>query len=319
MIVKHFDIGWGMNWPAKQLEQKILRQLLRDRWHDQSRSVIVNSVWYNQDYHQQVMTELEHIQPSHVFVVAMLDPPIADLSWFKSLGAEVVGVGYYPKQRFFDYFAAFTDSFHERINADQLLDHNSIDTAYMCLNRKPHAHRVRLYQGLHNLDIVDRGFVSLGGDPPTRVLANDCDGQPLAPNPGSEHYGINNDVASLGNLDRWQRHLVNIVTETVWDTEASNFVSEKTFKPVLGLRPFLMYAANGGIQCLTSRGFEPYVSDFDDITDLDLALPHNIPLFLSVLCHQSPSYWRHKFIALKPKLLHNLDQFNTHVRQQLQL
>lgn len=316
MIVKQFDIGWGLNWPAKQLEQKIVRQLLHDRWHDQSRSVIVNSVWYNQDYHQQVMTELAQLQPSHVYVIAMLDPPIVKLDWFESLNCEVQGVGYYPGSRYFDYFAEFFDQFHVRIPHDQLLDHTKIDTAYMCLNRKPHVHRLRLYQGLENLMILDRGFVSMGGSPPMRLLPNDCEGQPLAPNPGSEHYGINNDVASLGNLDRWQRHFVNVVTETVWDLDTHNFVSEKTFKPVLGLRPFLLYAVNGGVDCLRSRGIETYVSDFADISDLDLTQPGSIPEFLKQLCDQPVSYYRMKYFDLKDKILHNYHAFVEHVAQQ---
>ena len=319
MIVKEYDIGWGAHWPTKKLEQHIVRNILRDRFLDDSRSVIINSVWYSNDYHQQVIAELQEIKPSHIFVVALLDPPIVDLSWFRELNCSVTGIGYYPNSNFVDYFAIFTDQFHNNVDHALLLDANKIDTAFMCLNRKPHQHRLRLYQGLENLSLLNSGFVSMGGSPPQRLLDNDCRGQAIAPNPGAEQYGIENDIASLGNIDRWQRHFVNIVTETVWDIEPSNFVSEKTFKPIVGLRPFLLYAPNGGIKCLESRGLESYVNDFADITDADLSQPHNIPVFLSELCCQPSSYWSMKFFSLKPKLLHNLEQFNRHVNQQCKL
>lgn len=316
MILKEYDIGWGANWSTKKLEQYIVKRVLHDRYHDQSRSVIINSVWYNTDYHQKVIAELREIVPTHIFVVALLDPPIIDLDWFDELDCTVTGIGYYPESNFVDYFALFTDQFHINVDHTLLLDDSKINTAFMCLNRKPHQHRLRLYQGLEELALLDCGFVSMGGSPPRRVLENDCSGQNIAPNPGAEQYGIENDVASLGNIDRWQQHFVNIVTETTWDIELCNFVSEKTFKPVVGLRPFLLYAPNGGIKCLHSRGLESYVTDFADITDTDLTQPHNIPVFAAELSKQSRSYWQMKFQLLQSKILHNYNQFKKHVIKQ---
>lgn len=316
MIVKNFDIGWGERWPMKQLEQKIIKSRLSTYHSDNSRSVIINSVWYTGDYHQQVMAELREIKPTHIFVVALLDPPIVQLSWFDELNCEVMGIGYYPGPGYIDYCALFVDHFYQPVDQDLLLDSNKIDTAYMCLNRKPHQHRLRLYQGLETAGILDNGIVSMGGTPPLRLLEHDSEGQEIAPNGGTEQFGITNDIVSLGNLSNWQRHFVNIVTETIWDIEPSNFVSEKTFKPILGLRPFLIYAPNGGVDCLTSRGFESYVNNFNDITDADLKEPYNIPVFLTELCKQPASYLQMKFSALQDKLLFNQNQFKNYVSQQ---
>lgn len=316
MIIKSFDIGWGPEWPMKQLEQQIVKNFLARYYTDDSRSVIINSVWYTGDYHQTVMAELQELRPTHIFVVALLDPPIIQLDWYKELNCEVLGVGYYPGPGYIDYFALFADHYYHAVDQEALLDTSHVDTPYMCLNRKPHQHRVRLYQGLENAGILDQGFVSLGGDPPVRLLQKDCDGQDIAPNGGKEQFGIGNDIVSLGNINNWQRHLVNIVTETIWDIEPSNFFSEKAFKPIVGLRPFLIYAPNGGVKCLRSRGFEPYVSDFTDITDVDLCQPYNIPVFLTELCKQSPDYLKMKLVALREKLLYNQQQFKNYVSQQ---
>lgn len=316
MIIKSFDIGWGMNWPMKQLEQDIVKKYLAEYYTDHSRSVIVNSVWYTGDYHQQVMAELREIQPTHIFVVALLDPPIIQLDWFNELDCKVQGIGYYPGAGYIDYCALFVDHFYQPVDQAVLLNTDKIDTAYMCLNRKPHQHRIRLYQGLEQASLLDQGFVSMGGTPPLRLLPDDVAGQTIAPNGGTEQFGISNDIVSLGNLDRWQRHFINIVTETVWDIEPSNFLSEKTFKPVLGLRPFLIYAPNGGVECLISRGIESYVNDFKDIIDADLTEPYNIPVFLTELCKQPPTYWQMKIVELKEKLLYNQQRFRDYVSQQ---
>lgn len=316
MILKEYDIGWGREWPMKQLEQDILKRFLANYYTDNSRTVIVNSVWYTNDYHQQVMAELHELKPTHIFVVALLDPPIIQLDWFDELNCEVVGIGYYPGPGHIDYFASFMDHFYQPTSQSVLLAREYIDTPYMCLNRKPHPHRLRLYQGLKTAEILDRGIVSMGGDPPLRLLDNDVDGQTIAPNGGKEYYNIGNDITTLGNINYWTRHFINTVTETVWDVDSCNFLSEKTFKPVLGLRPFLIYAPNGGINCLQKRGLEPYVKDFTDITDADLTIPHNLVVFLFELCKQPTSYYQMKFLQLKEKLLFNQENFKKYVGQQ---
>ena len=324
MILKEYNIGWGLNWTMKQLEQQIVNARLSKYYTDDSRTVIINSVWYTQDYHQQVIAELRNLQPTHIFVVAMLDPPIIDLEWFDEFNCNVQGIGYYPGNGYVDYFAIFADKFFQPVD-QVLLDASKIDRAYMCLNRKPHSHRLRLYQGLESAGILDQGIVSMGGDPPIRLLVDDVDVQQLAhdvdvhqlaPNGGIDQFGIGNDIISLGNIGNWQRHFVNIVTETIWDIDSCNFLSEKTFKPILGLRPFLIYAPDGGVMCLTRRGFEPYVDDFKDISDVDLRHPYNIPVFLTELCKQGPDYWKMKLLDLKEKLLYNQQQFKEHVRKQ---
>lgn len=319
MIIKNFDIGWGARWPMKQLEEQIVKNFLRSFYTNDSRTVIINSVWYTGDFHQQVMEELRVIKPTHIFVIALLDPPNVQLAWFDELNCEVMGVGYYPGPGYIDYCSLFVDHFYQPVDQDMLLSVDKIDTAYMCLNRKPHQHRLRLYTGLEEAGLLDRGFVSMGGSPtPLRSLDEDCEGQDIAPNGGRDQYGIANDIVSLGNLNNWQRHFVNIVTETIWDIEPSNFVSEKTYKPILGLRPFLIYAPNGGVECLHSRGFESYVDDFRDITDCDLRQPYNIPVFLNELCKQPPSYWKAKLVDLREKLLYNQQRFKDHARTQSQ-
>lgn len=315
MVIKEYDVGWGLEWSLKQLENEVVSSMLATYINDHSRSVVINSVWYTDAYHQQVISELKKLSPTHIFVVAMLDPPIVQLDWFAELDCEVTGIGYYPGPGFVDFFALVMDKFFTGPCNDVLLNSSLIDTAFMCLNRKPHPHRVRLYNGLKDANLLEQGFVSLGGAPPVRVLENDCNGQDLAPNSGSEQYGIANDIVTLGNSSRWQRHLVNVVTETSWDISKTDFFSEKTYKPILGLRPFLIYTPGGGVSSLSSKGFESYVNDFSDITNADLREPHNIPVLLAELCKQPPTYWKMKFIALKEKLLYNQQRFKEYVKQ----
>jgi hypothetical protein len=147
-------------------------------------------------------------------------------------------------------------------------------------------------------------------------LPTDCEPDDLAPNAAAAHYGIPNDIVSLGHMQNWQRHLVNVVTETFFNINQTGFVSEKIYKPIVGCRPFLVYDPDGGTRWLRDRGFEPYTNNFQDISDLDLAEPHNLPEFLKVLCEQTPAYWQKKFVDLQEKILYNKDHFADYVKQQ---
>jgi len=317
MIIKKFDNGWGSVWPLKQFEQSIVDDLLQHIAQDTSRTVVINSVWYSTEYHQQVLAWLRNNQLDRIVLVAMIDAAIPRPEWYAEFDCEVISVGYYPGDHSLDFCAVFVDKFLNAPALDQLTDASKIDTAYMCLNRKPHWHRQKLYNKLQSLDLLQHGIVSMGGSgTATRSLDVDTDHDNLAPNASREHYGIPNDIVSLGHVENWQRHFVNIVTETFYDINQTGFVSEKIYKPVVGCRPFLVYDPDGGTQWLRDHGFESYVTDFQDITDLDLSTPNNLADFLRVLCEQTPQYWQAKYLALQEKILYNKYHFTDYVQHQ---
>lgn len=311
MIIRSFDQGWGPEWPAKQFEQQLLNQFLQPLVNSSCQAVTINSTWYSKDYHQQVSEQLRNLDFTHIVLISMLDAAIPQPSWYEEFGRPCLSVGYYPGDNFVDYWALLLDHCYQPL--DNLLDATQIDQPYMCLNRKPHWHRKQLYDQLLKLNLVDKGLVSMGN---TKFLSVDREPDTLAPNFSSQHYGIPNDIVSLGHEQNWRRHFLNIVTETVFDIDQSGFVSEKIYKPIVGCRPFLVYAQNGAVAWLQSRGFETYTQDFNDITDLDLSQPYNLAPFLQVLCQQPSRYWVKKFLDLQHKILYNKNHFARYVQSQ---
>ena len=227
MIIQKFDRGWGPDWPAKQFEIGLTDPLLQRVTQDAVRTVVINSTWYSQESHQEVMTQLRTMQFDRIVLVAMLDPAIPHPAWYAEFDCEVVGIGYYAGAGAVDYWALLTAEY----NLDQpSMDPARIDTAYMCLNRKPHWHRRRLYNELLVSGLLDSGVVSMGNQ---RILPVDREHDDLAPEPTRELYGIPNDIVSLGHADNWARCFLNIVTETAWNINQTGFVSEKIYKPIL--------------------------------------------------------------------------------------
>ena len=314
MIVKTFDNGWGNNFPAKKFEQDLVNQYLRNIT---DRTVVINNTWYTQDYHQQVMNQLRTMQFDQIVLISMLDAPIASSNWYQEFNKSVHAVGYYPGKDNIDFWALTVAQYFELPNCD-LMDAGVIDTAYMCLNRKPHWHRKQLYNQLSNLNVVNQGFVSMGRDNESaeQTLEIDAGCSMLAPNSGPEQHGIANDIMSLGHTSNWVRHFINIVTETQFDINQTYFVSEKIYKPIIGCRPFLVYASDGAVAWLTERKFEVYTNDFADITNLDLTIPNNIAPFLQTVCQQGPAYWQAKYVALRDKIMYNKTHFTEYVKQQ---
>lgn len=309
MIVAEFDNGWGGAWPVKQLESDIIKKLLST---DCNQTVLINSTWYTQDYHQTVLSRLKNIKFNHIVLVSMLDPAIPQADWYKEFTCKITEIGYYPGKFNIDFWALVLDKFYKEPNID-LFDSSYIDKAYMCLNRKPHWHRKKLYNRLENNQLLDHGLVSMGGQ---RLLQHDVDYQDLTPNSGPGEYGIGNDIVSLGHMSNWIRHFLNIVTETAWNINQTGFVSEKIYKPIIGCRPFLVYDPGGATTWLHPRGFETYVNDFNDISNFDLTDSNNLIPFLKILCEQPSTYWHKKLVDLKEKLLYNKNHFAEYVQQQ---
>ena len=138
---------------------------------------------------------------------------------------------------------------------------------YMCLNRKPHWHRVKFVKTLQDYGLISRGHVSLGRDPSVSnylgldvpiLLEKDIINTEGDSTTWGEVGGITNDITSLGSEYYWNSHFINVVTETT--TSSDVFLSEKIFKPIIGRRPFVLIGDERAYDLLHSWG----IDTFDD-------------------------------------------------------
>lgn len=320
MIINTFDYGWGPELETKKLEAEILRTYLRPFAEDSASTVIINNTWYSDWAHSQTMKSLKENRPDRIVLVAMIDAANCYADRFREFADDIRSVGYYAGPDEIDFWALAVNQWL-RVPHGDLSDATTIDTPFMCLNRKPHYHRQQLYDAMVAAGVVDQGLVSMGarvdGEPAQRSLPQDTGVSDLNlnPNPGIEQTGIVNDIMSLGHPSNWRRIFLDVVTETQFNLRKTRFVSEKIYKPIMGMRPFLVYVRDGAVPWLTQRGFEPYVTDFQDITDLDLASYHNMVPFLQILCQQPVIYFQKRFVDLQDKIQYNRQQFNRYVIQ----
>jgi hypothetical protein len=241
--------GFNPRWAAGALEREIVDQLatlISEKYPKQSTAVVVPN-WYE---HQAVQDWID--QEPGIVVVCSLTDPLTD-AWYTN--TKVFGYGNVK----FDFWAVACAKFFKQYRYQELVS-TQFDYLFLNYNRKPHTHRVDLVREFERAGIIDLGCTTLSG---TNYSVGDTASE--FEDSGAldvvGNIGIPNDIYSLGKLDIWQRAFINIVSETQFNSN-SVFLSEKTFKPIIGLRPFII---NGNPQIYTwlqAAGFDCFEDVF---------------------------------------------------------
>jgi hypothetical protein len=177
--------------------------------------------------------------------------------YIKNNSKDVIHVGNTKGKYYFNWCAESVRRHPKGFFDERYITEPLFDKIYMCLNRKPHQHRKLLIEQLEKHDLLEQGLVSFAeqiqideqlDERLVRIGEGVCSGRT-----------IKNDIISLGDPNNWSRCFINVVTES---TINSNFmISEKTWKPIAGMRPFLILGDTNIYSHLKEEGFDT----FDDI------------------------------------------------------
>lgn len=150
---------------------------------------------------------------------------------------------------------------------------------FLCYNRKPKSHRIQLVEKLLHNSLDSFGVVTLGKNDSTYDVSQGIKTDLyLTIDDPVENYTHNGkflmhnnfgrvpyDLCSLGRLDIWQGHFLNIVSETEFLPWDNLFVTEKTWKPIIGLRPFVLNGQTKIYKYLRDNGFKTFTHCFNGI------------------------------------------------------
>ena len=129
----------------------------------------------------------------------------------------------------------------------------SFDHVFLAYNGKPQEHRVHLLDQLRERKLLDLGHWTLNQ---------------------TGFHATTNQVQTLGDMTVWNSHFLNITTETCMKTwEETLIISEKVFKPIVGLRPFVINGSPRYYHEFQQLGFDC----FTDIWPIDQII-HQLPL-----------------------------------------
>jgi hypothetical protein len=264
--------GFPYAWKAGRVEQ-LIRNILENKAQQQlnvNRVMLINPTWLHED---DIAKKIQAGDPDFIICHNFVDPAVPRI--FREIqrsGRPHLILGNASQFRI-DFWAMVCDLYFQNYEEYHVPVMESA-RKYICLNRKPHPHRVALVENLIGAGLKDQGFVSLGfpGDRAITIDEKFSDTQGI-----HDEYGqlgadetwvsnkIRNDIFSLGDINVWQNSLLCLVTETEFNNAypSNFFISEKTWKPVLGMRPFFVYGQAPMRQYLKDSGFDV----FDDVFD----------------------------------------------------
>lgn len=240
-----------------------------------------------------------------------------------------------PASNWVRYFPSYWVGYRNRIkdatNVKEVSLHKR-NKKFTCLNGVPRPHRLYTVSKLLEAGLLDDGYVSL-----TKMSDYNWDGwdericQFTSSQTLIDEVKQNVDIQKLKNIlqpddltpkeqnnhSQIQTQFFNdaywnIVTETFGHNVVDGFLTEKTFKPIANLQPFVIIGTYGSLCLLRELGFKTfgdYIDEsYDDITDETHRLKAAVDVALD-LARMSHSDHIALMTKVKPILEHNQQVF----------
>jgi hypothetical protein len=329
--------SWG---PLEAQVIETIKDSISSKFKGQ-RNLFVNGTWFSPTMGVGVYEEVAAMEEKfdNVFFLTSVDPTkmsVLDLTkLFRKLGnpnIHFLGNFDHSKYEFSFIGWAISDKFQEYNTEDLVL--KKIKYKFINYNRKPAPHRVELVKAITKEGLDKGNIVTLGKSTETYYNQNDFflgineknedfveTGHWFALDDKGNDYGVPHDLLSLGNMQYWDYHFLNVVSETEFFPWDPIFVTEKTFKPIIGLRPFLI---NGNVRTykwLRKYGFKTFnhYFPFSDLENLheDNVTP-NIVKVLSYLDKQTENELLDMYNDMLPDLIYNRERMQEFSKEQKQ-
>lgn len=231
---------------------------------------------------------------------------------------------------FFYHGFASLDWFRD---SQHIQDQHSIEKVFICFNhliRDLRSYRIGLFARFIEKDLMPHGLVSF------HSTVQDCEHEINSPHTRLSEKSkaqIKQTISSSVNLPQildhekidgnlsahfghqeyklWQRSFLHVVNETVF-YDQKLYLTEKTFKPIVALRPFVLVAAPGNLEYLRSYGFRTFDQWWDERYDL-IEDPDDrldaITMIVENLCKQPFREIQEMLIDMQPILEYNKKHF----------
>jgi hypothetical protein len=269
---------------SNQIEQKFLHQ----------ENLLINLTWFgpqfnNNSYQQVLDLACSSKKFDNLFWLSSVDPiyllpdQIANIESMLGIECAYYIGGFENSPHYFSFSSVATSQDFLKCSDDQIL---LTDPKYLYLfyNRKPKPHRIELVEKIYKNNLQSHGIVTLGKNDVDYDVSNGIKTDLyLTVKENVNDYTYNNrfqihnsfggipyDLLSLGRLDIWQNHFLNIASETEFLPWDNLFITEKTWKPIIGLRPFLINGQTKIYKYLRDNGFKTFTHWFDGIDLEDL-------------------------------------------------
>lgn len=276
-MVESLGAGFPLQWQYGPEEHHIFHSTVRqvDVNFPNEKNLVINTTWFGSQFNNGMWQQALDLQGQfdNLFLLSVIDPlylSVSDLSTLtqKYKIKKIYRIGMFEDSEYeWNFHAIVGKDLMPRYSEEQILLHD-LEYVYMLYQRKPRQHRVEITNLLREHDLLKHGIVTLGAPNDDYNWHQGLSFTPIFIDDHAEDYkhngskqdygGVPNDLVTLGRLDLWQKHFLNIVSETVFDEWEPLLVTEKMWKPMIGLRPFLVHGNPKTYTWLKNRGFRTF-------------------------------------------------------------
>ena len=316
---------------ADQIEQHFSNQT----------NLLINTTWFGPGFAQNnnnwaQVEQLIDASDSYdnLFLLSVIDPMYLRDQDVETIQAglhiqNTYLIGMYADSPFEWNFHSFITAQKSPVYTEEEISPTIFDKAFLLYQRKPRPHRLELTKRLIKENLLEHGIVTLGsnenhdydwtnGDEIPIVLTIDDNPANYKHNGKHDEFGgIPNDLVTLGRLDIWQTCLLNVVSETEFESWKPRFITEKMWKPIIGLRPFLIHGQTSIYSWLRNHGFRTfnhYWSHIDVETNPDVhATTVEVLKYLSA---KSADELMELYTTMLPDIKHNRDRYYEFAKEQ---
>ena len=246
-----FNTTWREN-PEHDVE---LQQCLADAVPVDNLFVVSTVDYFLPHHEQMVLDMIERLSVKHTYFLGNFDTPSP--RWAPVNSTTI----------YFNFFAIVCRDHFETYQQDDLI---LTDPKYLFIsyNRKPYTHRLAFVKKLIEHNVKDLGVVTLGRAFPGST-GPDSDlyfsigeknqdyvkyGHWYSDSSDATPHDIPHDLFSLHNMHYWKHHFLHIVGGTS-QSRWNQFLTQIDFKPIIGMRPFLINGQTQNYEFWRRNGF----------------------------------------------------------------
>jgi len=323
--------------PGMGILAKVLTLLENQLADHPKRILVLNLVIPELDFpaeltYHKLAVEVSRYKPDHIVCLNTIEPHWM-LNMNRILSQIVHPVPYTllgcfkdtPKTIYLDFCSMWSASIFKSYTDAELAPVLS-DKFFLSHNRNPYPHRQRFFNDIKTHNLLDCGFVSMGSFKGANLLIEENldAGQYFVNDRQPNINQIPQDTDSVGDLTVWQRQVLVVMSDSYWEKGPSKlgkmYMSEKFYKPIIGLRPLLLYTNPDNYLKYRDNGFDTFEDVFDltveDMTASEEKTRSSIIDALLQLKAMSPERRLSWYNSLLPRLINNRRHFYNYASQQ---
>ena len=340
MTITFLGTTFPSNWLWSTYENhciNTLNQQIETNFKD-DKNLLINLTWFGPQFNNNNSEYSKYLKLigqkfDNLFLLSTVDPAMINRPQIEEMIAnlgnpKLYKIGNFDTKYHFNFFAPVLKKHFQSYTNEEL---TLVDPQYIFINynRKPREHRVNFVRQLIKQDLKKYGIVTLGK--PNVIYDKDPNNdlyfsigettEKYAKNnhwfSGPDQFEIPHDVLTLHRMDYWQQHFLYIIGATEFNVWDDLFVSETQFKPILGLRPFLINGNPRTYQWLRDNGFRTFNHYFDNIDFEDSETVHeSLCKAIEFLATKSPAQIIELYEQMLPDLYHNRERFYKYADEQ---